>query len=123
MGKSLPPPKPRESSTFAERFLFGRAWQELHGVPESDEEFAAAVGRSASSVSLYKKQEAAPPVATVQPMAARMGLDAGWLAFGGKAAEPEGFADWLERYRAAIRARAKYKTSPHADEQRKKGRG
>lgn len=110
-------------STFGERFVFGRLWQSIHSVLESDDDFAKGVELSPGSISAYRKRDEAPPMASVRPVAERLGVDAGWLAAGGEAGQPEGFADWLQRQRDALKARAKYKTATDAAVHRKKGRG
>ncbi|NUQ92861.1 MAG: hypothetical protein HOQ26_08100 [Gemmatimonadaceae bacterium] len=128
MPKTPATPQALEPSTFAERFTFGRLWQSLHGVLESDDDFAMGIDRSASSVSLYRQQEHAPPSPTVARMAELMGVSAGWLAFGGDAGAPPLFAEWLARQRAAAVPRAKlapvsaYKRVSSADAAKKRRR-
>lgn len=111
-------------STFGERFTFARLWQSLHVLDEEDKDFARHVGKSKGSISTYYHRETAPPAEGVGRMAARMGVDPGWLTHGGATAAPAGFADWLERQRGARKARGRYRKAPTADTPaRKRGHG
>lgn len=86
-------------SDFAERFEFARIHQAFHGRRENDAEFAKAIGVVAGSITEYKSLLDPPPHRRILAIAARCGVDPGWLAYGEDCATPApaGFAAWYAK--------------------------
>ncbi|HKW09740.1 MAG TPA: hypothetical protein VJO33_05125 [Gemmatimonadaceae bacterium] len=94
-------PKTNPGSSFGERFAFARWYQSGHVRHETDRQFAKGVGRTQGAVSLWRKAVEPPPREICAVIAARCGVDAGWLIAGdlSQAPTPPGFAEWLGIYR------------------------
>lgn len=94
---------PTFSTTFGERFGFGRWWQSLTRADENDAEFARAVGRSSTQIGEYRKAAETPNANLWPDVAERMGVDYGWLT-GRTEGPPDSwedralFLDLLERW-------------------------
>lgn len=86
------------SSTFGERFSFARWYEAGHIRDETDEQFAAAVGRTKGAASQWRRAKEPPPADICRAIAARAGVDPGWLMLGerSQAPHPQGFTRWLE---------------------------
>lgn len=116
-------------STFGERFAFARWWETGHVRSETDAQFAAAIRYAKGTVSGWRGLKDAPPTDTCQAIAARTGVDVGWLSHGERSAAPAppAFAHWLEVHRKSqVPSRAKgegQKVGTRQAAQRKGGRG
>lgn len=86
-------------SAFAERFEFARTHQAFHGRREGDREFAVGIGVVPGSITEYKSRVDPPPHERVLAIAARCGVDPGWLAYGEDCAAPPpvGFTAWYAK--------------------------
>lgn len=112
--------KSAAKSTFAERLEYSRDRQRILGHWEPDQVLAEQIGVSKASISDYKKSEVAPATERTLAIAAWVGVDPGWLAFGEDTAAPapDGFAAWLANRRAPRHGMKPARETPAAAKKR-----